>query len=384
MSDDTVVDTLSLPVFFILYNAKPVSFADTIKAAFLGLNAAKLLIPATGKISVPFYANTNSETIVVELKDNFGTVINTVTVASSTAKKIFLYNYDLSAALPLVNNTIYFILTITVGASTITKPFRYIEFPDYDIKEIAYLNKFGFYVYAYLDGQMSIDNALSGETYEQLDGTDKTIEINEDFSYSINTGSLLLSEKETMREIVNALDAKLFYNGEWLDMVNRTKKIKDYQDRLNNYSENLLFSVNRNPNIANSGLVTPGEESEAPADSSTPPVSSEATTSSEPPVSSEPPTEARITLDSVTEQPNELDPSPEGQSCINISITLQAGYTPDDVIVVLTPDGGPPQEFTMAVDFPIFLCSFDAGDYSMYIKEVDTDLMSNTVFFTIS
>ena len=46
------------------------------------------------------------------------------------------------------------------------------------------------------DGQMSIDNGLSGETYEQQDGTDKTIEINEDFSYSINNGSLLLSEKK--------------------------------------------------------------------------------------------------------------------------------------------------------------------------------------------
>lgn len=391
MADDSVVDTLSLPTFFILYNSKPVTFVDTVKAAFLGITADKIIIPANGKISIPFYTNASAETVVVELKDNFNTVINTVTIPSATAKKVFVYNYDLSAAAPLVNNTIYFILTITVGATTITKPFRYIEYPDFQIKEIAYLNTFGFFVYAYLDGQMSIDNSLSIETYEQLNGSDKIIEINEDLTYTINSGSLLSSEKAIMNEIVNALEAKLFFNGEWIDMVGRTKKVKEYQERLNNYSENLQFSVSRNLDIENTWSDEAGEESEVPTDSSAPPVSSEAPISSTPPSESSapptessepPPTESRIVLDSVAVSTTGVFP-PEGQFCVDVAMTLLEGYLPDDVILVITPDGGSPTESTFAVAFPIKFCSFVPGDYSLYIEEVGTGLFSNTIFFTI-
>lgn len=380
MDNDSVVDTLSLPTFFILYNSKPVTFIDTVKAAFLGMTADKIIIPANGKISIPFYTNASAETVVIELKDNFNTIIDTVTIPSDTAKKVFLYNYDLSAAAPLINNTIYFILTITVGATTITKPFRHIEYPDFDIKEIAYLNTFGFFVYAYLDGQMSIDNSLAIETYEQLNGSDKIIEINEDLSYTINSGSLLGSEKAIMTEIVNALEAKLFFNGEWLDMVGRTKKVKEYQDRLNNYSENLQFAVTRNPDIANTWEDDPGEESEVPTDSSLVPQSSVAPISSTPPRdSSEPP--ASITLVSV--EVSGFLPVEVGYFCLDVTIALLEGYTPDDVIIVITPDGGSPEERTVAVEYPIHICSWVPGDYSMYVKEVGTEYSSNTILFTI-
>jgi hypothetical protein len=250
MADDSLVTSIDLPEFYILHNIKPVSFSDTTKIQLLGINADKILVPVNGKISIPVYTNTAAESVVITLKDNFNTVIDTQTIASATAKKVHLYNYDL-ANHTFATNTIYFILSVTVGSTTLTQAFRYLQFPDYEIKEIAYLNNFGFFVYAYLDGRMSIDNGLSSETYDQENGTEKIIEINEDFTYTINTGSLLASEKETINQIVNALEAKLYFNGEWIDMTGRTKKIKDYEDRLNNYSESLVFGVKRNPSVAN-------------------------------------------------------------------------------------------------------------------------------------
>lgn len=250
MADDSVVQSIDLPDFFILYNAKPIAFTDTTKVAFLGYTADKYLISSTGKISVPIYSNTDAETIVVTLKDNFNTVVNTVTVASATAKKVHLYNFDLSAW-TFATNTIYFTLTVTVGSTTITKVFRYLSLPDYPVKEIAFLNNFGFYQYAYIDGQFSIDNALTSDDYTQADGTDRIIEINEEFTYTLNSGSLLGSEKALLSEIANALDTKIFLNNAWIDMVSKIKKLNLFQDRKNNYSESLQFSVKPKNNIAN-------------------------------------------------------------------------------------------------------------------------------------
>lgn len=173
-------------------------------------------------------------------------------------------------------------------------------------------------------------------------------------------------------------------------MVGRTKN-KEYQERLNNYSENLQFSVSRNLDIENTWSDEAGEESEVPTDSSAPPVSSEAPISSTPPSESSapptessepPPTESRIVLDSVAVSTTGVFP-PEGQFCVDVAMTLLEGYLPDDVILVITPDGGSPTESTFAVAFPIKFCSFVPGDYSLYIEEVGTGLFSNTIFFTI-
>ena len=288
----------------------------------------------------------------------------------------------------MVNNTIYFILTVTVGSTVISKNFRYIEFPDFPVKEIAYMNNFGYYVYAYIDGQLNIDTSLSIDTYDQLNGVEKIIEINEDLTYTINSGSLLASEKAILTEIVNALSAKLFYNSEWIDMVGRTKKVKEYQERLNNYSENLVFGVTRNADIDNTFGDLPAE-SETPTESSTPPSSappssappSSTPTESSTPPDSEPPTESRITLNSV--EPSLFGSSTEGESCLDVSITLAPGYNPDEVIIIITPDGESPQEMTAGVDFPIVICSWVPGDYAMQIKEVETELLSNIIFYTI-
>lgn len=250
MADDSLAQSITLREFYILFNNNPELFTDSSKAKFLGIEASKIVVPYNGKISVPVYTNTTSETVVATLTNNFGTILNAVTITSATAKSIYLYNFDLSP-LTLANNTIYFILTIQVGSTTITKAFRYLEFPDFTPKEIVFQNNFGFYTYAYLDGQMSIDNALEIATYDNKAGEEKIIEINEELSYSINTGSLLLSEKDIINQIAASYDSKLFFNGNYITIISKTKKVKQFQDRLNNYSESLVFSCKKSVPVAN-------------------------------------------------------------------------------------------------------------------------------------
>jgi hypothetical protein len=250
MSDDTEVALVTLADFYVMYNAKPASFSDSVKAAFLGLDAPKMLVPVNGKISVPVYTNTASQTVVFTLKDNFNNTVHTHTVSSGTAKKIFLYNFDLSNH-TFAELTTHFILSVTVGSTTITQAYRYLKHPDFTVKEIAFLNNFGYFVYAYLDGQLSIDKGLNVESFEQEGGIEKVFEINEEDTYTINTGSLLASEKAIITQIATSLQTKLFYNNTWLELVTNIKKVKTYQDRLNNYSESLLFKVIPNPIISN-------------------------------------------------------------------------------------------------------------------------------------
>ena len=252
LSDDSLQQSITLPDFFILYSQKGESFEDSTKIKFLGVDSDKLIVPKNGKLAIPFYVNTDEEDegITVTLKDNFDTVHNTHSVTAGTFKRVYLSHFNF-ADLTLVNNTVYFTVTITVGASVISKVIRLLRFPDFEVKELVFQNNFGFYLYAYLDGQMMIDNAYDINSYDQFDGSEKIFKINTEQTYSINTGSFIGSEKEVINQIASSIDCKLFFNNKWIDIVSQIKKVKLFQNRLNNYSEGLSFTVRPNTSIDN-------------------------------------------------------------------------------------------------------------------------------------
>ena len=101
---------------------------------------------------------------------------------------------------------------------------------------------------------MQIDNSLSVNSYMQNDGSEKVSEIDEEQNYTINTGALLKSEKELIREISNSLDTKLFYNQKWYDLNTKIKKTTLYKDKTNNYSESLTFTAKENTTVLNNGV----------------------------------------------------------------------------------------------------------------------------------
>lgn len=250
IGDDSLIQTATIPDFYIMHNLKPVLFDDRIKLQFLGINPEVLQISKKGKVSIPFLVYANNESLIVELQDNFGNTIDFASKSNFTDKRVYKYNFDFST-IDLSHTTLYFKLKITVGTTEITKIFRLFTDPKFDIKEITFLNSFGYWCYAYFDGQLTIDNNLDVKTYEESTGLEIAYEINEKQTYTLNTGSLLSSEKEILNQVTTALDAKILLGSEYVTMVSTTKKINIYKDRNNLYSENLTFSVKQNNSISN-------------------------------------------------------------------------------------------------------------------------------------
>lgn len=252
INSGNLVDSIELPVYYIVHNINPVAFNDAKKIIILGIDADVMLIPDYGKINIPFYANTTNEVVTVTLKKDTNGIIDTTTIAASTEKKIYEYRFDLSTA-NIADSDLYLQLEITVGDTTVTKYFklyRYTHF-NFPIKEIVYKSNFGFFIYAYLDGQLTIEDNLNIKSYEQYDYTDKVFEINEEEIYTINSGSLVENEKAILRQIAISLDTKINWKGEWLNLIPKLKKLSIYKDRNHNYNENFSFSVLKNKEVDN-------------------------------------------------------------------------------------------------------------------------------------
>lgn len=250
LANDILVQSLNLPQFYLMYNVKPVLFDDSIKVQLLDGRSELLQISSKGKIAVPFMVNALNETLTVELIDNYGNVINSLGKSNFSDKRVYQYFFDL-ATVSIPESTLYLTLKISVGNTFVIKNFRFFNSSQYSIKEIVFANNFGYWVYAYLDGKLTIENNIDTKTYEQNDGFEKVYEINEKETYTLNSGTLLLSEKNILNQICTAIEAKIYWQTKYISLVNATKKINTYNEREYLYSENLSFSVRENTDIDN-------------------------------------------------------------------------------------------------------------------------------------
>ncbi|MES2813235.1 MAG: hypothetical protein V4670_12245 [Bacteroidota bacterium] len=250
------VDSITFPDFYFMFNVSPCVFTDDTNVQFLGIPQLVSAVPNTGKISIPFMVNATSQSVVVTLQNNNGTTINTITETDVTGKKVYLYNFDL-ASVTIADAVLYLRLNIELDGTIITKTFRLFRYSytNFPIKQLVYQNNFGYYLYAYTDGQLTIDNGLEIKSYEQFDYTDKVYEINEENTYTISTGSLVEKEKEIIKSMATSLDTKLFLNSVWYDLKPQTKKVQEFKDRNHGYSENLTFKAKPNAKITNQGIT---------------------------------------------------------------------------------------------------------------------------------
>jgi hypothetical protein len=250
LETNTIVDTIALPDFYFMYNAKPIYFDDTTKIQILGIEPAVLQIPKNGKMRVPFYVKAVDEAVTVEVKDNFGTVINYQIAPSFIGKKIFQYQFDLSGV-TLASNTIYFETIITCGTATTIMRYRLMNLPDFPVKEIYFKNNFGYYIPAYLDGEFEEINGLKINDYQEADGSHVVFEIEEESTYTINTGHLLQDERAIVTQITTSLDILLKVNNVWQRIQTATKKELRYRDKKHNYSQDLVFTFKKNGKVNN-------------------------------------------------------------------------------------------------------------------------------------
>lgn len=263
------VDEITLPVFYFLYNVKSERFTDVNKVKILDVPVEVMVLPKDGKIALPFYANAAGENINVEVTTNTGTVLNTRTVGVKTGKFIYLYKLNLSP-LGISRNVLYLTAKISVGTAFVTKIYRINHLPDFPTKEIVFRNNYGFYIYAYLDGELEVNNAYDQIDYDTGNG-EKILQIDETATYSINSGSLRQNEKEILTMIANSIDVKFNggwqgsannglafvskFSSDWFDLKNANKKQLGYRDKTHNYSETLQFTLRKANNIENIGMI---------------------------------------------------------------------------------------------------------------------------------
>lgn len=250
LATDAIVQTVTMPDFYIMYNAKPVVFNDALKLQILGITPAVLQIPSNGIIRIPFLAKTEAEAVIVITKDNFGDIIDTQTIASSTAKKIYQYDFDLSGV-TLAANTTYFETTITCGVTTTTLRYRLMLLPDFPVKELYFKNNFGYYIPAYFDGELETSNGFKIDDYQQADGSSIIFEIQEDAQYTINTGSLLTDERAIVNQVANAYEVYFKINNSWTKIQTSTKKELEFRDKKHNYSQDLTFTFTKSGKVPN-------------------------------------------------------------------------------------------------------------------------------------
>lgn len=258
IASDTLVDSITLPNFYFMYNIKPVYFDDSTKVQLLGVTSSVLQIPDNGKIVIPFFVRAEGETVTVEVTDNFGTILNSQTIAAFAGKKIFSYSFDLSGV-TLASNTIYFEATITCGTTITTSQYRLMRLPDFPVKELFFKNNFGYYVPVYLSGELEVSNTLKISDYQAIDGQYYISEINEELTYTINTSYLLADERPVVNQLINSYDVLFKVNNKYLKIQNATKKELQYRDKKHNYAQDLSFTF-----VPNGAVDNIYENSDAP------------------------------------------------------------------------------------------------------------------------
>lgn len=249
------IQSITLPNFFIMYNIKPEEFDYTVPVRFLGFDDLTMVVPVNGKIAFAFYVGPTAQNLTVTLSTDQGTPLDSKGITIAKGGIVYLYQFDLAPE-ELSYNVLYINADIQVNnLQVFRRTFRINRLPDFPIKEIAFQNNFGFYMYAYPDGEMQLSNGLTVETYTLQDDTEKVYEINQEDTYTINSGSLRAKEMGIMNLVATSPDTRLKSAGAWLPVVTDTKKILASKDRQHQYDEALVFTRRRGTDVDNSNYV---------------------------------------------------------------------------------------------------------------------------------
>jgi len=255
LSTGAEVQSITLPAFFMMYNIVPASFSFSSPLHLLGFDDVTMVVPVDGKIAFAFYVGPTAQNLSLTLTTDQGSVLDSKGISIAKGGIVYLYQFDL-APVGLSYNVLYVMANIQVnGTSILRRTFRINRLPDYPVKEIAFQNNFGFYMYAYPDGEMQLSNGLTVETYTLQDDTEKVYEINQEDTYTINSGSLKAKERGIINMVATSPDTRLKNGAEWVTVVTGTKKILAHKDRQHQFDEALVFTRARGTDIDNGSYI---------------------------------------------------------------------------------------------------------------------------------
>jgi hypothetical protein len=238
---DTLLADVTLPDFYLLYNVKSEIFNDTNKLYIFGLKAEHMNMKKDGVIVIPFYANASTEDVKVTVYDDLDNILHTQTISGVVGKKAYIYTLKLSEV-TVISSILYLRVKIEVGAESIEKYYNILQLPNYEVKEVVFQNNFGYYIPAYFDGDFEDTSGYKVQSYERYDTSTAVYAVEEDGTYTINTGKLTIREKEIVKEIANAIDCYFNNAGNYVRVNTGVKKSTNLKSRLNIYSEDLVFT----------------------------------------------------------------------------------------------------------------------------------------------
>lgn len=255
--NDTLIETLELPDFYIMYNLRSATFSDDSKITILGLDAITMRAPKTGKIVIPFFINADAEALTVTATLDDDTEIDSVTAAALTGKKVYLYTLDLSETAIAYAN-LYIDIKIALGETEVIKQYTIIRNPDFTVKELVFCNNFGFFIPAYFTGELATTSGYKTFNYENLDGQDITYAIDHLEKYSINTSYLNTNENPIVNQIAKAIEVYFKNGSDYLAVTPKTQRSEDLIDKEHVYNTKLQFEFKQGFNTNNDGfLVAP-------------------------------------------------------------------------------------------------------------------------------
>lgn len=247
---DAVLGTVTLPDFYLLYNVKSEIFNDINKLYIFGLKAEHMNMKKDGTIVIPFYANAETEDVKVTIYDDLDNVLHTKTIANVNGKKVFIYTLNLSEV-TVISSVLYLRAKIEVGTESTEKFYNVLRLPNYEVKEVVFQNNFGYYIPAYFDGDFEDVSGIKVQSYERYDTSTAVYAVEEDGTYTINTGGLSTREKAIVKEIANSIDCYFNNNGKYVSVNTATKKVTNFKSRLNIYAEDLVFTFSAGLPFAN-------------------------------------------------------------------------------------------------------------------------------------
>lgn len=258
---NALLGTVTLPDFYLLYNVKSEIFNDINKLYIFGLKAEHMNMKKDGTIVIPFYANAETEDVKVTIYDDLDNILHTQTIADVNGKKVFIYTLNLSEV-TVISSVLYLRAKIEVGTESTEKFYNVLRLPNYEVKEVVFQNNFGYYIPAYFDGDFEDVSGMKVQSYERYDTSTAVYAVEEDGTYTINTGGLSIREKEIVKEIANSIDCYFNNNGKYVPVNTATKKVTNLKSRLNIYAEDLVFTFSAGLPFSNINLngSVPDEE----------------------------------------------------------------------------------------------------------------------------
>jgi len=238
---DAVLESVTLPDFYLMYNVKSELFNDSDKLYIFGLKSEHTNMKKDGNIVIPFYANAETEDVKVTIYDDLDNILHTQTIEDVAGKKVYIYTLKLSEV-TVISSVLYLRAKIEVGTTITEKFYNVLRLPNYEVKEVVFQNNFGYYIPAYFDGDFEDVSGLKVQSYERYDTSTAVYAVEEDGTYTINTGGLSIREKEIVKEVANSIDCYFNNNGNYVRVNTATKKATNLKSRLNIYSEDLVFT----------------------------------------------------------------------------------------------------------------------------------------------